>query len=499
MESLEKHEKNSLHRLNQELMTNSMVNEVVRVMLSSPTLQGAVRSYFLGVTEITGIEKMALFKINRQNFSLEVEHAEKELKDTLKKIKLPLDFMSGEYPDAIFLNKHIVVDPVEREDPFHQVRVKSYVVMPIVSRITTKCWEVRNCGKTECPCYQGPDPHCWAVSGAALDTGAETEDEKRMACVNCSQFKCEAVVWLDTTDLENKISGASISHISGLNRHLGMVIESFNMYGKLALANRSLEDKNITLETLNQELNRKDQSIQRELDHARAIQKGLLPGTFQDGFYRDIASTYIPEGKVGGDYYDCFSLTEDLYGIVIADVSGHGIAAALIMSMFKVLLKTYSPVLKDPREVLLQINNTFLKETNSSNFVTVFYAIFNRSTRELMYCNAGHNPQLLLTGDKPIEELKSDGMFVGILDEIQLERRQLTLEEPTRLILFTDGIPETKNDRKEMYGQDRLVELAESTRYKPCQTVVKEMMASLEDYRGEAKIKDDVTLLVIDL
>ncbi len=485
-------------QLTRELMTNTLVNEVTRVMLSSRTLKDAINSYFLGITEISGLNKIVLFEIDSEDFCLKPMESMELEKPELQKLDLPLDFMSGDYPDSIFLNKQIIVENADKADPFFNL-TSSYVVMPIVSRITSKCWEVRNCGHTECPVYEGHNPYCWSVQGAALDLDAETEDEKRKQCVKCSQFKCRAVLWIDTKAADGEISADAIGHLTTLNRHMGMVMETFDMYSKLEKANNRLEESNEVLTSLNNELNVTHQKINRELDHARSIQKGLLPSRFPGEYLQDVAARYIPAGKVGGDYYDCFAIDKDTVGIVMADVSGHGIAAALIMSMFKVLLKTFSPTLKEPKTILEKINDTFLREIKSTNYVTVFYGTYNQKSREFRYCNAGHTPQILMQGESKFEELKASGLFVGVLDDIMLVENSMVLEEPARLILYTDGITESKNEEGRMYEFENLKKQMESTRELSCIESLEALMAHFADFKQSAEILDDITLLICNL
>ncbi len=485
--------------LTRELMANTLVNEVTRVMLSAPTLADSVNSFLLGITEISSIEKTVLYGIDCTNFCLKPKYWRGADIKGLRKLHLPLSFLSGEYPDSIFLNRHIIVDPVDHDDPFYELGVQSYVVMPIVSRITTKCWEVRKCGKESCPCYEGHNPYCWSVSGAAMHTDATTEDEKRRACINCPQFKSEGMLWLDTTNLTQKISGDIIAHLTGLNRHLGMVIETFNMYTKLEDANIRLEENNDILSSLNNELNLAQQKINAELDHARSIQNGLLPSKFPKSRLKDIASRYVPAGKVGGDYYDCFAINEDLLGILMADVSGHGIAAALIMSMFKVLLKKFTTLYIDPLTILTTINQTFLNEIKGTNYVTVFFATFNNKTRQLTYCNAGHTPQILLTDKGDFKELKANGLFVGVLDDIMLQQQVIDLPEKSRLVLYTDGITEARSPDHSMFSFEKLKNVVLNSADASCTQLQENIMSSLGEHCQDLEANDDITLFIVDL
>lgn len=486
-------------QLNQELMINTLVGEVTRVMLAAPTLESAMRSFFLGLSEITGTNRLALFQIDSAAFGLKLLTCEGISVDSLERLRLGLDFMSGEYPDAIFLNKHIIVDPVDPADPFATVGSQSYAVMPIVSRITSKCWEVRKCNKTECPCYEGHNPYCWSVAGAALDTGATSEDEKRMSCVKCSQFKCEALLWIDTSDVIDGISATAITHALSLCRSMGLVMESFGMYKKLEVANSQLASNNDILSCLNEELNQAQARIERELDHARTIQKGLLPESFPSNFAKDISARYIPAGKVGGDYYDFFLVDDDLVGILVADVSGHGIAAALIMSMFKILLKSLAPTLRSPKKILEHINRVFLEETHSVNYVTVFLAFFNRKTREFVYANAGHTPQVLLYSNGSTQDLKATGLFVGILDDVMMHEESKILDSDTRLLLYTDGLTETKSEHDEMYGFERFKKHIAATSNLSCSESLDLLLEEFNEFRGSSEIIDDITMLFVDL
>jgi len=487
------------NQLHQELMLNTLVAEVTRVMSSSPTLENSLRSFFLGLSEITGLQKFALFQIDAKSFSLNLLSSEGVDGNLLNNLKLGLDFLSGEYPDAIFLNKHIIVDSTDSSDPFKAIGSASYVVFPIVSRITTKCWEVRKCGKVECPCYEGHNPYCWSVTGAALDTQAQSEDEKRKACVNCPVFKCEALLWMDTSSLPEGISAVAIAHTHSLCRSMGLVIESFGMYQKLKEANSKLAENNEMLSCLNNELNSAQEKIDRELDHARNIQKGLLPDSFPEHFSRGISARYIPAGKVGGDYYDFYEIDDNTCGLLIADVSGHGIAAALLMSMFKILVKTLSPTLRSPLKILNFINQAFLKETHSVNYVTVFLGFYDIKTRKLNYVNAGHTPQILLQPQGSTKELKASGIFVGILDEIMLKEETLEIPESARLIMYTDGLTETKNRNDEMYGFDRFHKHVSDTKHLSCGESLDLLLEELNEFRDSEDIMDDITLLFIDL
>ncbi len=485
--------------LSRELMSSSLVSEVTRVMLSAPTLERVLQGFFLGLNEIAGIQRACIYTVKSRSFELELLHSYGSDLSRLSKQRLSLEEENAPYTTAIFRNRHVIVESVSDNDPFFSFGVKSYICMPLVTRITQKCWEIRKCGKTQCPCYEGTNPYCWSVSGAGLDTGANSEAEKRRICAACSQFKCEGLLWLDTTDLENAITGSEIAHLTNLSFQAGMVMESFTMYQKVENANLDLEDSNKQLASLNCALNVAHRKIQTELDHARTIQENLLPENLPTHLFSDIATTYVPAGKVGGDYYDCFELKDNRLAIIVADVAGHGIGAALVMSMFKVLLKSLTQSLSKPSEILKQINQTFIDEVKGSNFVTAFLGLFDPKTRKFVFCSAGHNPQLLLCPDSPLEELRSDGLFVGVFEDAILKDQNIILPSSSRLILYTDGITEAQNENDEFFGLENLKQLSMGTRRLKAKESLESTVNALTLFRNRRELADDFTLVILDL
>ena len=156
----------------------------------------------------------------------------------------------------------------------------------------------------------------------------------------------------------------------------------------------------------------------------------------------------------GGDYYDAFSISEGVYGLVVADVSGHGVASALIMSMVKVLLKSIVLEEKSPQKTLELINQTFLSEIKTDNFVTIFYAVLDTNNHVLHYTSAGHCPVLLFNRQtRSCDIIKADGLFLGVFPDMMLSESKFEYIPGTvRLVLYTDGLTEAKNKKEEMYG-----------------------------------------------
>ena len=477
--------------LRKQLLAYSVSSEISRVVSKAQNLEAVLTALCLGFQDWAGYKRAIVFGFDRVNFCLKPLKTMGFEPGQVEQNHFGLDFLAGEYADSIFRNKHILVDDVPEFDAFFPLNVRAYVAFPLLARITDHCWEVRKCGKTECPCYEGPNPYCWAVEGAALDTGATTEDERRRACIACSQFKCVGVLWLDLTG-RPMITGDDTAMISSIAAQAGMVMETFQMYDSLRNANFQLGE---TYQALREAHNR----LQRDLRQANAIQKKLLPASFPPRL-TDVAALYKAHMEVGGDYYDCFELDEHRLGLVVADVSGHGVAAALMMSMFKMLLKGSPARALSPAQTLTQINDTFLCELNSQQFVTVFYAIWNSQERTLTYTSAGHHPIFLLNkSNGELQELRSSGLFVGVLEDIKLKDTVLPLAETHRLALFTDGISEAMNATKEQFGHVRLGDLMQRSLSKNCQEFIAQVSSEVETFCNGMPLDDDITFFACDL
>ncbi len=488
----ESREKDALAEiLRKQLLAYSVSSEISRVVSKAQNLEAVLTALCLGFQDWAGYKRAIIFGFDKPSFCLKPLKTMGFTPGEIEKNHFGLDFLAGEYADAIFRNKHILVDEVPEFDAFYALDVKAYVAFPLLARITDHCWEMRRCGQTGCPCYEGPNPYCWSVEGAALDTNSTTEDERRRACIDCTQFKCVGVLWLDLTD-RPMITGEDTAMISSIAAQAGMVMETFQMYDSLRSTNHQLGE---TFRALQDAHNR----LQRDLRQANAIQKKLLPASFPARL-GDVASLYKSHMEVGGDYYDCFEIDKDRLGLVVADVSGHGVAAALMMSMFKMLLKGSPLRAESPAQALMQINETLLGELNSQQFVTVFYAIWNMAERTFTYTSAGHHPVFLMDKTtRELHELRSSGLFVGVLEDIRLQDTTLELQGPHRLALFTDGISEAANPRKEQFGHTRIGDLMRAGNDKPCQEFIAEVSEQIEKFCEGTPVGDDITLFVCDL
>jgi serine phosphatase RsbU (regulator of sigma subunit) len=477
--------------LRRQLASFVISSEIGRVVAASSGLDAVLQTLGRGFQEMLGFPRIAVFSIDPEAFQLHALGATGIALTELTKVRFGLEFIAGEYGDAVFRNRHVLVENAPDDDPFRSLGATQYGVFPLVGRITSNCWETRNCGCNSCPCFEQPGSVCWATEGAALDTGTRFEDDRRKACVQCPQFKCIGVLWLDMTG-RAMITGDDVSVITPIVLQAGLVIENFQVYDLLKDKNQLLSDTNSALE----EATRK---IRKDLERAKGIQKKLLPSRFPASL-RDVSAHYAAHIEIGGDYYDCFEIGEGRLGLVVADVSGHGVSAALVMSMFKTLLKQVAHTSISPADTLRQVNDVFMHEINTDMFVTVFYAVWDPHTRILRWTNAGHPPILVVnpkTGS--IQELKSCGLFLGMFEETKCTDREIVLSDWSRILLYTDGIMEAISNTEEQFGLERVTKVLSGSQVMSAKEVVSNLMSELTSHIGTTPLDDDITLLCLDL
>lgn len=239
--------------------------------------------------------------------------------------------------------------------------------------------------------------------------------------------------------------------------------------------------------------------IEKELDAARNIQSAFIPKNFNQPLGQSdykIYGSMKPAKEVGGDFFDFFPIDEMHVGLVISDVSGKGVPAALFMTMARAAFRCFTT---DSVNTRIQLTNEFLCHRNDScMFVTLFYGVFNTVSNELTYCNAGHNPPLIISADGSITEIgRNEGMALGIQSDTKFKEFKLILKIDDCLFFYTDGVTEAMNREGEMYGETRLKEfLSKHTDLSP-----QELMAALANHIKTfvegAEQSDDITMFCI--
>jgi sigma-B regulation protein RsbU (phosphoserine phosphatase) len=272
-----------------------------------------------------------------------------------------------------------------------------------------------------------------------------------------------------------------------------------------------LDDLSLTIEKAIEQINyvhemQKEhsqlESLKNDLSIASEIQQSILPRVFppfpEDCGMLDIAASMNAAKDVGGDFYDFFRLDEDHIGVVIADVCGKGVPAAIFMAVSRTIIRTTALNGLSPAECITRSNSLLVADSVDCMFVTVFYAIYNIKTGEIDYCNGGHNPPHVLKKSGEVIELpKSRDMMVGAFDGVVFHEEKLQLDKGDTLVMFTDGVTEAMNESKEEFGTARLAETLEDVAMHNCQQIIDTVKADIATFVGEAEQSDDITLLAI--
>jgi serine phosphatase RsbU (regulator of sigma subunit) len=490
--------------LKAQLMNTSLINELTRVLHSCSDLDGIIKTVLLAIQEIGEFDRAILLEIDKNDFCLRPRSWVGIINLQPETFAVPLDFEGGEVTDALFLNRHIIVDKPDRKSDCFSAAFESdaYVVIPFISRVTKRCWEMKSCGQTACPAHGGYNPYCWSINGAGLCIKAASEDLRRRACIACACFKGNGVFWIDRTAHKKPITSDDITTLTAIVNLAGIIIENFRILNDLDTANTSLQQAITQVRTVNHDLQIAQARIRADLDHARTIQLGLLPQDLEDTTAFSVGASYSSADAVGGDYYDLFESAPGTYNLVVADVSGHGIASALIMSMVKMLLKTFAPEEPSPQTTLERINRVFLADVKTDNFVTIFYAIIDTTAHTLRCTSAGHCPVLFLDKRKrSMQQIKADGLFMGVFPDMMLKESVIPYEPGNqRIVLFTDGLVEAKGATDELYGVGRLTDIAIETLAHPVKKALAEILDDQKNFCGpDQLVEDDITLLIVDL
>ncbi|MBQ7168897.1 MAG: SpoIIE family protein phosphatase [Synergistaceae bacterium] len=291
----------------------------------------------------------------------------------------------------------------------------------------------------------------------------------------------------------DKISGGDLEHTAEIvsNDEIGDLARKFN--GMTA----SLREYISNLADVTAEKER----IGAELNIATQIQADMLPKIvppFLNHEAFDISATMYPAKEVGGDFYDFFMTDENHLALVMADVSGKGVPAALFMVIAKTLIKNRAMMGGTPGEILHDVNNQLCEGNDSSLFVTVWLGILELSTGKVIASNAGHEPPAVRRAGGKYELLDAaQNTAVAIMEDMNFEDSEFQLEHLDTLYLYTDGVTEATNSDRELYGSDRMIDELNRTLGAPADEVLGIMNKSVMNFTGKAPQFDDLTMLCL--
>lgn len=242
--------------------------------------------------------------------------------------------------------------------------------------------------------------------------------------------------------------------------------------------------------------------IEEELEQAREMQKILLPSTAGNIPYAHVYAKYIPMEQVGGDFYDIFELESNKFGLMVADVSGHGIPAALLSFMISGIFKYSAMGLLSTQKTLNLVNSIIYGKLPEGRFATMFYGIYDAQKQTLTYSSASHPPAMVLrpkTGE--IFCLKTTGRFIGLLNNemAQYGELQFFFEPGDKLLLYTDGIQEVTNEDHKMLGLNRIEQFLGRHAHLPLENLLDELLEYSIGYSNHHSLDDDATLVGLEV
>ncbi len=291
------------------------------------------------------------------------------------------------------------------------------------------------------------------------------------------QKKAIAYLLLQGGNTKNETSSERLSNMKFVQTLINIVI--------VAIENQKMVQYNIN-----------QVKMKKELEVASELQKMLFPSELPTNSFIDISAKHTSRHEVGGDYYDYIPLNENEIILCIADVSGKGISAALLMANFQATIRALFQYQEFEFDFLIEeLNRKVIKNAKGEKFITFFIAHYNFSTRKLTYVNAGHNSPILSNG-KEVVYLEKGTIGLGMMDDLPfLNIGKHTIEPNTRLVMFTDGVIELENSKDEFFELERLVKLIQQYHPLSMEDLNNLIFSKLDEWRGNKRFVDDTAIL----
>jgi sigma-B regulation protein RsbU (phosphoserine phosphatase) len=268
-----------------------------------------------------------------------------------------------------------------------------------------------------------------------------------------------------------------------------------------------LKDLEITIEKSLKEIEKTKEALsshdklialKQELEIAKVIQTSILPKTFPEKKEFEIFAKMIPAKEVGGDLYDFFMLDKYRLAVVLGDVSGKGIAAAMLMAVSKTLIKATAYKGMPADNVLYEVNNLLADDSPPNMFVTVFYGVLDTRNGSFEYSNGGHNAPFLISSDGNITQLDNiGGLLLGAIKDSEYESNIITLKPDDYLVLYTDGVTEAFNKDDEEYEDKRLIDSLQDAGKENAGKLVEKVIADVQKFSEGVEQSDDITCLAL--
>ena len=235
-----------------------------------------------------------------------------------------------------------------------------------------------------------------------------------------------------------------------------------------------------------------------EMEIAGGIQQSFLPESPPMIEGVELAALNWPAREVGGDFYDFIPVSQDKWGLVIADVSGKGVPAALFMALSRTLVRANAVGNPSASQAIRRANDLIVEDDRANMFVTLFYSVLDPKKKTLTYVNAGHNPPVMLRREgRDVILLEAKGIALGVMPNIELDEREISLRKGDVVVLYTDGVTEAINDREEQFGQQRLIQLIDEGRSLRAQELVTRIQQGVTAFSTGQPQFDDIAIMVL--
>lgn len=293
-------------------------------------------------------------------------------------------------------------------------------------------------------------------------------------------------------------------YISSMDRELvtvskGIIAASYEVNAVRNNLEKRVDERTRDLNNVLKDLREKEKIINNELAIAADIQEGILPVTPLHYNCMNMVAHYQSMEEIGGDFYDIFYMEGGKIAVLMGDVSGHGIPAALVTTMAKIGFTDATRQFQTPKEIFNHVNKSLLAHVKTQDYLTAFLVIINENY-EVIYGNASHRKALVIRHqDNSIEEWDTDGLFVGALEDAEYGQKRDQLHFGDRIFLYTDGLVEARSSEDEEFGEDRLKKLLLETKPMPPRQAKTAILQNFQQFTGMEKINDDVTFLLLDL
>ncbi|MDD4526834.1 MAG: SpoIIE family protein phosphatase [Candidatus Margulisbacteria bacterium] len=336
------------------------------------------------------------------------------------------------------------------------------------------------------------------IEGRIIQMGAQDVDEYNHASITdigmmnfvaipllLSSKKAIGVLVIDIG--QDSAKQTNIRLLTAIANQSAVILENARLYKKS--------------EELNKQLRIEQSRTAKELQMARYIQQGMLSADLPKTEAVKIAAKNIPCRSVGGDFYNFIQRTDNKLGIVIGDVSGKGIPAALLMTMTNSIFTEYGQRYLSTEEVLNHTNSALQHYLSKSPifYVTAFYGVLDIEKNIIRYCKAGHNPPILYKQDtNEVVFLDGEGTYLGTFDEGGYIEKNVAVSKGDKLVMYTDGITEVRNEEKKLFSKERLAKLIKEHHTLPVDKLLKILIREAEIYGGSTEFADDITLVIID-